>query len=251
MRFLFSIAFCSACLMATGQRARQKAPFHLVKLITADLDNDGKADTIRLSSNLGQTGYFNKISIVLAGCKKQTFYAKDEWTIVDKRFLDSNKNTLNSKLLFLKKTDKHAVILLFGVLDGAGYRAEFSIINIEKNTAKVVFDHSSDDGMLDVEHPVTLTDLQNNGRLCFIYRETWQYAGSSGLPEQKGIPDIGSYSPYLVYPVENTCKLDKPFTKKYNEDHYVFAGYKYSEKILVFYPRKKGRYSVWKKKIIQ
>ncbi len=35
--------------------------------------------------------------------------------------------------------------------------------------------------------------------------------------------------------------------KKYNEQHYVFAGYNSSEKIKIFYPENKGKPRIWKK----
>jgi hypothetical protein len=34
---------------------------------------------------------------------------------------------------------------------------------------------------------------------------------------------------------------------KYNRDNYVFAGFNYSEKTRVLYPRKKGRFAIYKK----
>jgi hypothetical protein len=211
-----------------------------VKKIFTDLNNDNIIDTIILSSSLEQNGSFNRISILMSGVKRKTFIAKDSWTIVDKWFLDSNKNVLQTNLLFFKKTDKHAVILLFGILDGAGYRGEFSMINIENNNIKMVFDHTDTGGVYDVEDPVALTDLENNGRLCFIYKGIGEFDGySNKISQEKGMPDIGTYTPYFVYPISDTCHLDKPLTKKYNEDHYVFAGYNYSEKIRILYPRNK------------
>jgi hypothetical protein len=60
--------------------------------------------------------------------------------------------------------------------------------------------------------------------------------------------DVGAYHPYFVYTIRgNTCLLDKPLTKKYNEQHYVFAGYKYSEDIQILYPRNHGKPHIWKK----
>jgi len=224
-----------------GQTAKKTVHFNLIKTILTDINDDGKIDTITISSSLKEKDCFNRISISLAGFKKQTFRAKYYWSAVDKLFLDSNKNAANTKLLFLKKTDKHAVILLFSELDGAGYRGEFSMINIENNNIKMVFDHS-DDG-IDVEVPKKLADLENNGRLCFIYCGIGEFESYSA----KYNADIGSYQPRFVYPVSDTCKLDKVLMKKYNEDHYVFAGYDYNDKVRILYPRNGGKPRIWKK----
>lgn len=219
----------------------QRSHFKTIRKILTDINDDGKMDTIIVSSSLKENDGFNRISVSLAGFKKQTFIAKDFWTVVDKWFLDNNKNAVNSRLMFLKKTNKHAVVLLFGLMDGAGYRGEFSIINIENNNVKMVFDHS-DDG-IDVEVPKTLTDLEHNERLCFVYNSIGELVGY----DAKTNSDIKSYTPYFVYPVTDTCKLNKPLTKKYNQENYVFAGFNYNDKLRVLYPRKKGKISIYKK----
>jgi hypothetical protein len=127
-------------------------------------------------------------------------------------------------------------------MDGAGYRSEFSIINIENNDIKMVFDPLNDNKHeLDIECPETLTDVENNGRLCFIYKTLTEFY------EQAKAGDIATYTPYFVYPVDDTCKLSKPLMKKYNERHYVFAGCNSSEKIKIFYPKSGRKPSVWKK----
>jgi hypothetical protein len=244
MKILFNILLLSIYLSAFGQTTKTKTHYRTIRTIFTDINNDNKTDTIILSSSLPEQSSFNRITISISGFKKQTFYAKDSWTTVDKWFLDSNRNTVNSKFLFLKKTDKHAVILLFGILDGAGYRGEFSIINIENNNIRMVFDHT-ENGIYDVEVPSKLIDLEANGRLCFIYTGLHEFDGYDA--NLNG--DIGSYTPYFVFAVNDTCELNKPLTKKYNEDNYVFAGFNYSEKIRILYPRNKMKKpSIYKKK---
>jgi len=235
------LVFLAFSLSALGQQQKRAIPFKNVKTIVIDINNDGRVDTIIMTSSLKEKNFFNKITVSLSGLKKKTFYAKEAWTEVDQSFLESNKNTVNSKLLFLKSTNLHAVILLFGVMDGAGYRGEFSILNIENGNVKMVFDHADDN--IDVEVPRRLTDLEQNGRLCFIYNALHEFDGY----DAKSNSDIGSYAPYFVYPVSDTCKLDKPLTKKYNQHNYVFAGFNYDEKIRILYPRKKGKFKIYKK----
>ena len=53
--------------------------------------------------------------------------------------------------------------------------------------------------------------------------------------------DIATYSPYLVYTIGENFRLNKQLTKAYNEKHYVFAGFEYSEKIKVLVPRNGAR----------
>src|ERR1700761_9445619 len=112
-----------------AQSPRRTHAYNTVKSIYADLNNDGKTDTIVLSDN-GSGGDFNRIIIKLSGYQKQSFKAKQYWTDFDSLFLKKHKNLVHSDLLFVKKTDKHAVILLWGGVDPAGYGLEFSIINI-------------------------------------------------------------------------------------------------------------------------
>ena len=241
MRILLLLSLATLWFNASGQQYKKHLVYKNVRIILTDINDDGKTDTIIISSSLNSPGLFNKVSILLAGFTKHVFIAGDMWTDVDETFLRANKNAVNSKAFFLKKTAKHAVILLFGVLDGAGYRGEFSIINVENNNAKMVFDHTSDD--IDVEVPQTLTDLDHNDKLCFVYNSIGERAGY----DVKTNSDIGTYTPYFVYPVTDTCKLNKPLTKKYNQENYVFAGFEYNDKLRVLYPRKKGKFSLYKK----
>lgn len=241
MKVSLLFTFLVVSMSALCQQYKKASAFKIVRTILTDINNDNKIDTIIISSSLKEKRFYNRISISLAGLRKQTFDAKDEWTEVDNWFLDSNKNAVNTKLLFLKKNDKHAVILLFGPIDGAGYRGEFSIVNIENNKAKMVFDHAEDS--VDVEVPKTLTDLEQNGRLCFVYTTLHEFDGY----DARSNADIGTYTPYFVYPINDTCKLNKHLTQKYNQDNYVFAGFNYNEKIRVLYPRKKGKFRIYKK----
>jgi len=235
MRKYLILLFLLFAINVWGQRPNPR--YRKLKTIYADLNNDGQPDTITLSSSLKAESFFNKITIILSGSHKRNFIAKDSWTLVDKWFLDSNKNASNSNLVFLKKTKKQSVILLFGESYGSGERGEFSIINIENNNIRMVFD---DDGKLNVELPATLISLKNDDRLDFIYSNIHEDNG-----ELKNAM-IGTYSPFFVYPVKDTCELNKPLMKKYNEEHYVFAGYKNSDKVRILYPKNDAQPRIFK-----
>jgi len=235
------VAFLLVSVTGFSQPINKKATYKTVKTIFANLNSDNIIDTIVLSSSSPETESFNRISISMSGAKKKIFYAKDAWADIYDPFLALNKNLVKSKIIFIKKTEKHTVIILSGGTDAAGYGGEFSIINIENNEIKMVFDHS-DDG-IDVEVPIELSELENNGRLYFVYTTLYE------LYEQKDKlnADIGTYHPYFVYPVDNNCKLNYALSKKYMEEHYVFAGYNYNEKIKILYPRdKRLKPTIWK-----
>jgi len=250
MKYLTLFILLISTLCASPQSGTKHYPFRPIRTIITDLNNDNKPDTVLLISSLKGRNDFDKISISLSGYGKSVFKARDFWTVVDSNFLVSNKNAIRSKLLFIKKTNKQSVILLFGILDAAGYRGEFSIINIEDNRVKMPFDDLNDgESGLDIEVPVELSALDESGRLCFVYTGLHEFGGfSTEEMKNKGIPDIGTYVPYLVYPVGDSCKLNKALSKKYMDKHYVFDGFEYSEKINVLYPHNGGKPLIWKKK---
>lgn len=239
MKWLLLFTLITLSVSTFGQQ--RKASFRLVKVYLTDVNNDNIVDTIVISSSLKDKRAFNRVSVTIAGFNKKTFVAKDSWTFIDSPFLKKNKNEINSRFVFLKKTPKHTAILLFGTLDGAGYREEFSILNIENNNCRMVFDHV--DNEIDVEIPQTLTDLEHNGRLQFIFSGFGEYYKQ--LNNRNA--DIGTYHPFFVFTVDSICGLNKPLMKVYNQQHYVFAGYKYSEDIQILYPRNGGRPKIWKK----
>ena len=248
MRICLILLLLILSIPVFGQKAKKKLTYKKEDTYYSDLNNDGIIDTISLGISLGRNRTFNfsdrrsfnTITIKLSGYGTQTFIAKDSWAVVDRWFLDSNRNALKTNLLFLKKTPQQSVILLFGELDGAGYRGEFSIINIENNKVKLVFDHYDDN--IAVEAPETLKPLESSSRLCFIYREIFE------MEEPLKNGSVGAYSLYFVYPVDDSCKLNKPLTKAYNEKYYVYPGYKYSERLRVYYPNNRSKPKLLKSK---
>lgn len=224
-------------LFVWSQKAKKKIVYRPVRSFYLDLNNDDKIDTVSISTNSLSPDTFNRISIKLAGFPKQIFKAKDGWSYIDQWFLDSNKNMVRSKQVFIKTTPVHAVIIVSGGTDGAGYGGEFSIINIENNQIKMVFD---DSGKLDVELPIRLIDLRKDNRLDFVYtnvKEVYKHV-KGGM--------IGTYVPYFVYPVTDSCKLNTNLTKTYNEANYLYAGLKFGDKIEIYYPdNKKRKPRVW------
>ncbi len=209
-------------------------------LFTTDLNNDQVPDTITLTSSTRDTTSFDGISISISHFGKQVFHTPNPWTSVDKEYLDSNTNAIATNKFFLAKGKRQAVLLLFGDLDGAGDREDFSILDIENNRAKMVLNQSQ--RQIFIEAPVGLEDIDKDGRLEFIYRQIFEYNGKPDTLNGK----IGTYSPYFVYTVDSNCVLNKPLTIRYNHQHYVFAGFKYDESIEIFYPNDNSKPRLWK-----
>ncbi|MDP4262116.1 MAG: hypothetical protein Q8941_06255 [Bacteroidota bacterium] len=225
--------FFSIFLLFTAILFGQAPVYNNHAIIVTDLNDDRREDTIFLNSSLDDQSSFNKITVSLAGYQRKTFFAKSAWAVVDSGFLATNKNSIKTTKLFLLKEKKRSVILLFGVLDEGG-RDEFSIITIGDNNVQMIFD---DGNTIDVEIPITLGDINNDGKIDFVfgqYGEVYEQVDSLNA-------EIGTYHPYFVYTLDKECRLNKALMKKYNEDHYVFAGFDYSDKIRVLYPRNGGK----------
>jgi hypothetical protein len=209
---------------------------------TIDLNNDGVPDTITVATSLGDLHIFDTIRISIAHFGSTTFVSDSTapWTNVDQWFLSSNTNAVVTGRFFVARTTLQSVLLLFGDLDGAGERSNFSIIDIEHNVPKLVLNQN--ERHLAIEAPVGLRDVDSNGRFEFVFRHIFEF---DGKPDTLG-GKIGPYSPYYVFTVDSACVLNRPLTKRYNEKYYVFAGYGYDEKVKVFYPNDDSRERLWK-----
>lgn len=197
-----------------------------VEPVIYDLNNDGRLDTITLTTPPveGDPGLFQTITISFNGMHRQSFKASDVWDFVDSSFLADTKNEVPSKKVFIHKEPGQTLVLLFGYLYGAG-RGEFSVIRIRDNKAEMVFDDHLD-------NPLRLTDFDNDGNVELLGRNDGEmYAAIDSINAQ-----IGVYFPFYIYSFKDSCIIDEAMTQKYNEDNYVWAGLKYSEKIKVAYP---------------
>lgn len=217
---------------STPARQRTMAPRKRILYLT-DLNQDGIQDSIQLTTIPRDSTSFDSIRISLTGSGGQTFVTSDPWTTIDDWFKDTSKNALPTNLIFLAETKKQSVILLFGAISPAGYRVNFNILNIEKNKINMVLDQTQ--RHLFIEDAMSLSDTDTDGRLEFIYRQIFEF--SKDTLEGK----LGTYSPYFVYKVDDSCLTDKPLTRQYNEKNYVFAGYYYDEHIDIYYPDDKSK----------
>jgi hypothetical protein len=209
---------------------------------TANLNDDSIPDTLRLFTSTTDTDSYNVLTVALAGYETKTFRTKYPWTSIDGSFEDAKLNELPTSRLLLSRWKSQTVLLLFGSPDEVGDGSNFCIVNIENNRVRLALDQSQ--RHIDVEYPFRLTDLDGDGRPEFIYRIGFQFSEQSENP--KGM--IGTYSPYFVYTVDDWCVLNKKLFISYNKEHYVFAGFEYSERIPIFYPDDRSQLPrVWKK----
>ncbi|QKJ30234.1 hypothetical protein HQ865_10815 [Mucilaginibacter mali] len=247
MKTVLLTAFFSIAATTFAQTGKKKVGYSTLKTFYIDINNDSKTDTIILSSSIPGKTAFNQIAILMSGAKRTFFKAKDQWAEIQPEFLTANKSLVASKNIFIKKTKLHSVIILSGGTDGAGYGGEFSIINIENNNIKMVFDYSSGESAgsisVDVEIPIKLIDLEKNDRLCFVYSEYGEFYKSVNGGQ------IGTYHPFFVFTVDDDCRYSEALSKTYNEKHYVYVDPKHMGKIEIFYPDdKKLRPRLWKGK---
>jgi len=233
-------------IKAFSQTDKKNVVYTHFQTFYIDLNNDGKIDTIILSSSLPDKASFNRIIIAMSGARKKIFKAKDHWEEINQEFLTSNKNLVKSKNIFIKKTKIHTVIIISAGTDGAGYGGEFSIINIENDNIKMVFDYGFGDKAdsldVDIEIPSRLVDLENNDRLCFVYRDYGEvYKTVIG-------GQIGTYNPFYVFWVGDDYRYSGALSKTYNEQHYIYVPPKYHRQIEIFYPEnKKLKPRLWEK----
>lgn len=229
------------CVMVHLSLHAQTEDLKPLQTISTDLNNDGKPDTITITSTLSEKGKFNQVSVSLTGYDAETFVAKNAWKHVDHPFQKHNKNEVSSNYLYVAKGPKQTVVLLFGDVDEAGYRQEFSIINIKDNIANMVLD--KEEGTPDIAIVAKLEDLDKDGKYELVFRgfkET--YVQTDSFYEA----DVSNYCPYYVYTIDEDCVLNKQLTKKYNEDNYVFAGFDPAEDVRVLHPREGGRLRIVK-----
>ena len=210
-----------------------------VETIICDLNQDTINDSIVLSGFNSDKDAFKTITIVPGGSSSKTFNASSQWTKVDPDFLSKNKNQVQSENIFLSGKNGASFILLFGTLDGSGYREEFSIIRIKDAKATMILDDRQEN---DIEIPVEINDLDQDGKTDFVWtrlRETIQEVDSLDA-------DIGSYTPFYVYTLSEDFQLNPALTRQYNELHYVWAGFDSTGNYQVIYPHNGGKLKILK-----
>ncbi len=224
---LFFTAFCR------GQDAgRRNATYTPLETIITDLNADKVNDTILLYQIPldGDPGLFTKMNVSVNG-RRKTFYAKNAWDEVSRKFAEAGKNAVVSKLAWIYKEDERSYIFLFGFPYGKG-REEVLILRVEGRNMDLVFHNKLDE-------PRYVSDLDNDGRAELIVRRSPQFVTAA--------EDIGTYSPFTIYSLE-TFSVNKALTEKYNKEHYIWAGPEYNDQIEVVYPKDGSKPGIIKNK---
>jgi len=242
--YLILLLFITSCCLA--QTDGQNSAYAPLETIITDLNADNVPDTLQIylppaggyrstiktagADNAPDTlhknvpaeaqvkGQFTKITITLGGNGRNTFTANDAWDKIARGFLAGNKNAVTSNRVFVHKEADRSIILLFGFPYGSGPE-EYAIILVNGNKMEFLHHYR-------VEDPVTFTDLDNDGHAELLCRKE----------PQMDTKTTGVYSPYMVYTFNGLFTLSQALTKKYNTEHYVWAGYTYKKDIHVEYP---------------
>jgi hypothetical protein len=228
----------AASIHTTDTTPRKRGP----NTFLADLDNDGVPDTLTVTPAPPYYGTFTAITISIKGHPKQIFKVADTsrpWTDFDMDWSDTSNNVVPTKKFLLLKARTHFLLVLSGALYETGPREGLTMIKIEKGNAKVVFDEIPEHR--DIES-VYLEDLDHDGRFELLDVHSFQFDSRTDTLDGK----IGPYNPKYVYTIDDSCFLNKPLMKKYNEEHYVFAGYERSDTIPVWYSNNRKTYRLWK-----
>jgi len=212
-----TLFLATTCIAQTNV---QNIAFTPLETIITDLNADNLPDTLQiyLPPVEGDPGQFRKINISLGGHGRNTFTANDSWDKIDRSFTAGNTNAVTSNRVFVHKEGNKSIILLWGFAYGSG-REEYAIIQVTGNKMEFLHHYW-------LEDPVTFTDLDADGHAELLCRQE---------PEMDTKTTV-VYSPYMVYTFNGVFTLSQALTKKYNTDHYVWAGYKYNEKIIVESP---------------
>ncbi|SFD16301.1 hypothetical protein SAMN05518672_101822 [Chitinophaga sp. CF118] len=200
------------------------------EVITTDLNNDGKIDTITLSTppEYGDPGIFQKIEIALMGADRQSFESKSVWDSVDNSFLKENKNAVQSTHVFAYKDIDQFVILLFGYVYGAG-RSDFNVIYGKGAHFKMIFKDA-------FQTPMKLGDLNHDGKLELLGRETEPQSEENSSIDSLGPGYIATYDPFSIHMIDkDSFMLDEAATQKYNEQNYIWLGPDASENLRLYF----------------
>jgi hypothetical protein len=227
--------------VSCGQKkTQQRKPADTVILnktienIVYDLNNDQLPDTICLSQDTGTVSrkWFDRITISLSGYGRRSFKAQDGWEAVDTNFLKRNNNFVHSENAFIYRDSIQADVLLFGTIFGAE-TGKSTVISIKNNVIKKLFDKSLD-------YLTQLTDLNNDGIVELVGKS------HSELYEQTSDADILTYDPFFVYSLDGQTRLNLQLMRDYNQEHYVWAGFKAPDKIKVRHPHDGGKPTIVK-----
>lgn len=192
--------------------ASQKYSYEKIERVVIDLNNDGKKDSITLFGS--EKEFYTRITFGISGSKEKfTFDNEGGWEKIYPSFLKYNVNTIESENIFLYDNKENgSFILLCGQIFEGGTVSSLFLIR-DRRVDRI--------DLTEFENPIKLIDLNRDGLVNIIGNNV----GELETQIDSLNADIVSYRPFFVYDVKvNGILLNKELTKKYNQEHYVWAG---------------------------
>jgi len=200
----------------------------VIESISYDLNSDGEADKIMLKNPPveGDPGEFETIEIELSNGMTFKHSFREVWDSIAEYAVEGLSNTLKSDRVFCLKQNGQNFLFLFGFQYGCCTR-QLTIITIADDKPKQIFDQEFElSQIIDLDGDGTL-DIIGRGNHIELYSE------ADSLHAY-----IGTYSPFKIFSLSSKATLREGLSKKYNEEHYVYAGLESSANIEIAYPKK-------------
>jgi hypothetical protein len=211
-------------LMAFGCTVDKKANSNSDTVIESiTVDSDLFTDIILTADTLIENGTFNKVQFKSRDKVVFELYDEDAYDTIETKAIEIKNETASRNILLQKVGDKYYVTI-FGAEYGCCPR-ELTIIQADKNGISKIFKDSFE------VSKISKTD-----------NDDIKYFGIESFSEPLYPIDsldilLFTYNPTLVYSLGEGFKFDSLTTKKYNEEHYVFAGFNYKGEIKVAFPK--------------
>jgi len=190
---------------------------------TIKTDNELFSEIILTADTLIENGSFNKV--IFKNGDKTIFeiYDEDAYDTIESKAIEIANEVTSDKLLLQTFGDTY-YISLFGAQYGCCPR-DLTVLQADKDGVKKIFKDA-----LEVERISKTT----TGEIKYFGIDSYSEAL---YPIDSLDILLYSYNPTWVYNLTDGFKFDSLATRQYNEDNYVFAGYKYDGEIKVAFPK--------------
>ena len=190
---------------------------------TLTINNDFVDQIDLLTDSSVEVGVFNKAVFRKDNQIVFEIYDEDSYDTIDS-VLKGFTNEIESKHILIQKLEGKYFIGLWGAQYGCCPR-RLTLIQADADGVRTVFKD---------EFEVNQIQMNEKGEL--------KYFGITSFSESLYAVDsldilLFTYNPTLVYDLKSGFKLDSALTRKYNEEHYVFAGFSYDGDLSVAFPK--------------
>ena len=190
---------------------------------TIKTDNEIFTEIVLTVDTLIENGTFNKVIFRNGDRTIFEIYDEDSYDTIETKAIEIT-NEVNSDNLLLQKIDDSYYISLFGAQYGCCPR-DLTVLQADKDGVRKI----SKDGL-----EIQKISKSATGQITYFginsYSEPLYPVDSLDIL-------LFSYNPTLAYNLTEGFKFDSLATRQYNEDNYVFAGFKYNGEIKVAFPK--------------